>query len=65
MSLVRQRLLFVDDEPGIRQTLPVILRKYGFAVTFTAKVSEAIEVPFADATPLCACPERLLLLIGI
>ncbi len=51
MSLVRQRLLFVDDEPGIRQTLPVILRKYGFAVTVTATVSEAIEVPFADATP--------------
>lgn len=38
-----KRLLFVDDEPGIRETLPVILRRRGFAVTVAATVSEALE----------------------
>lgn len=42
MSLVRKRLLFVDDELGIRQTLPLILGKYGFTVTVAATVNEAI-----------------------
>ena len=51
MSLVRKRLLFVDDEPGIRHTLPVILRRYGFTVTVAATVEEAlteIEASFYD-----------------
>lgn len=39
----KRRLLFVDDEPGIRATLPVILRRYGFVVTVAGKVSEALE----------------------
>jgi DNA-binding NtrC family response regulator len=38
-----RRLLFVDDEPGIRGTLPVILRRYGFTVTVAGKLSEALE----------------------
>lgn len=38
-----KRLLFVDDEPGIRETLPVILRRYGFEVTVAGKLSEALE----------------------
>jgi DNA-binding response OmpR family regulator len=33
----------VDDEPAIRKTLPVILRKYGFEVTVAGKLSEAFE----------------------
>jgi CheY-like chemotaxis protein len=36
------RLLFVDDEPSIRLTLPPILRERGFAVTDAASVSEAL-----------------------
>jgi DNA-binding NtrC family response regulator len=59
MSLVRKRLLFVDDEPGIRQTLPVILRKYGLAVTVTASVSEAIEEITKQSFDLLLCDLNL------
>jgi DNA-binding response OmpR family regulator len=38
-----KRVLFVDDEPNIRATLPVILRRYGFTVTTAATVKHAIE----------------------
>jgi len=37
------RILFVDDEPGIRLTLPQILRQHGYAVTAVASVAEAIQ----------------------
>ena len=37
------RLLFVDDEPAIRLTLPVILTQEGFEVTAAASVPEALE----------------------
>lgn len=37
-----KRLLFVDDERGIRETLPPILRRYGFTVTVAASVPEAL-----------------------
>lgn len=43
MKPTSKRLLFVDDEPGIRSTLPVILRKYGFVVTVAATVDEALD----------------------
>lgn len=43
MTPTRKRLLFVDDESGIRATLPVILRRYGFTVTVAATVAEALE----------------------
>jgi DNA-binding response OmpR family regulator len=36
------RVLFVDDEPGIRETLPVILRGHGFDATSVATVAEAL-----------------------
>ena len=42
-NLARKRLLFVDDEPAIRATLPVILRRYGFTVTAAATVAEGIQ----------------------
>jgi CheY-like chemotaxis protein len=42
-KLTSKRLLFVDDEPGIRETLAIILRRYGFAVTLAATVSEALN----------------------
>jgi len=37
------RVLFVDDEPGIRQTLPAILRMHGFEVTSAGTVSDALS----------------------
>lgn len=40
---ILKRLLFVDDEPNIRATLPIILRRYGFTVTVAATASEALE----------------------
>ena len=39
---VRKRILFVDDEVGIRLTLPRILAKHGFDVTVVASVADAI-----------------------
>lgn len=38
----RPRLLFVDDDESIRQTLPLILTKEGFDCTTVGSVSEAI-----------------------
>jgi DNA-binding NtrC family response regulator len=37
------RVLFVDDEPGIRLTLPEILRQHGFSVTAVGTVNEALS----------------------
>jgi YesN/AraC family two-component response regulator len=37
------RILFVDDEAGIRKTLKVILEHHGFEVTTAATVPEALE----------------------
>ncbi|HEX4604456.1 MAG TPA: response regulator [Candidatus Angelobacter sp.] len=37
------RILFVDDEAGIRKTLTVILEQHGFDVTAAATVPEALE----------------------
>jgi ActR/RegA family two-component response regulator len=37
------RILFVDDEAGIRTTLKVILEQHGFDVTTAATVPEALE----------------------
>jgi DNA-binding response OmpR family regulator len=39
----RTRLLFVDDEPAIRLTLPAILTQEGFEVTAAASVPQALE----------------------
>jgi ActR/RegA family two-component response regulator len=36
------RILFVDDEPGIRLSLPAILRLHGFDVTSAGTVGEAL-----------------------
>jgi DNA-binding NtrC family response regulator len=43
VGLIRKRILFVDDEPSIRATLAVILRRYGFIVTVASTVAEAVE----------------------
>ncbi len=39
----RPRVLFVDDEPSIRMTLPVILELHGYEVTVCATVTEALQ----------------------
>jgi len=39
----RRRLLFVDDEEGIRTTLPAILERRGFEVRVAASVPEAFS----------------------
>lgn len=38
------KLLFVDDEAGIRLTLPLILEKEGYEVKTAASVGEAVEM---------------------
>jgi DNA-binding response OmpR family regulator len=43
VGLIHKRILFVDDEPSIRATLAVILRRYGFMVTVAATVAEALQ----------------------
>jgi DNA-binding response OmpR family regulator len=43
VGLIHKRILFVDDEPSIRATLAVILRRYGFMVTVASTVAEAFE----------------------
>jgi YesN/AraC family two-component response regulator len=40
---MKKRLLFVDDEEGIRLTLPAILESEGFEVTIAGSVPEAIQ----------------------
>jgi DNA-binding NtrC family response regulator len=37
-------ILFVDDEPGIRMTLPAILSGFGFDLTVAASVPEALAL---------------------
>lgn len=39
----RKKILFVDDEASIRETLPAVLRWNGFDVTVTATVSDALR----------------------
>ena len=36
------RVLFVDDEPGIRLTMPQVLQQHGFQVTAVGTVNEAL-----------------------
>jgi DNA-binding NtrC family response regulator len=38
----RKRVLFVDDEPSIRLTLPQVLQEYGFEVKTAASVADAL-----------------------
>lgn len=40
--MAKPKLLFVDDEPSIRLTLPTILGMHGFEVTTCASVGEAL-----------------------
>ena len=44
MQSIKTRVLFVDDEAGIRLTLPAILEHEGFVVSVAASVPEALEI---------------------
>lgn len=44
----RTKILFVDDEPSIRLTLPVILEQHGFEVTVAGTVTDALRAIFAE-----------------
>lgn len=55
MGLIHKRILFVDDEPAIRATLAVILRRYGFTVTVAATVAQALEQIKAQEFDLLLC----------
>jgi DNA-binding NtrC family response regulator len=51
----QRRLLFVDDERSIRETLSVILLRYGFTVTVAATVTEALQKIEAQEFDLLLC----------
>ncbi len=40
----KKRILFVDDEPSLRMTIPAILAMHGYEVTAAATVPEALEI---------------------
>lgn len=44
MEKRKTRILFADDEPGIRMTLPLILTQEGFEVSVAATVAEALAI---------------------
>jgi DNA-binding NtrC family response regulator len=55
VSLIRKRLLFVDDERGIRETLSLILLRNGFTVTLAANVQQALKQIEAQEFDLLLC----------
>jgi DNA-binding NtrC family response regulator len=56
VKLTGKRLLFVDDERGIRETLAIILLRCGFTVTLFATVKEAPEKIQAQEFDTCCFP---------
>jgi two-component system, NtrC family, response regulator HydG len=55
MSLIRKRLLFVDDQRGIRETLSLILLRHGFTVTLAATIQQALQQIEAQEFDLLLC----------
>jgi CheY-like chemotaxis protein len=55
MILAGKRLLFVDDERGIRETLSLILLRYGFTVTLAATVEQALAQIIAQQFDILLC----------
>jgi DNA-binding response OmpR family regulator len=45
----------VDDEPGIRATLPLVLERHGFHVSAAATVQEALELIRTAGFDLLIC----------
>ncbi|MBI2679018.1 MAG: response regulator [Candidatus Koribacter versatilis] len=46
---MKTRVLFVDDEPGIRATLPAVLEMHDFEVTTASNVPAALELIHKEA----------------
>jgi DNA-binding response OmpR family regulator len=55
MGPIRKRLLFVDDERGIRETLSLILLRNGFTVTLAETVQQALQQIEAQEFDLLLC----------
>jgi DNA-binding NtrC family response regulator len=55
MKLAGKRLLFVDDERGIRETLSLILLRYGFTVTLASTIEQARAQIKAQKFDLLLC----------
>jgi two-component system, NtrC family, response regulator HydG len=55
MILAGKRLLFVDDDRGIRETLSLILLRYGFTVTLAATVEQALAQIKAQQFDILLC----------
>src|SRR5690349_11454644 len=55
MKFIHKRLLFVDDEPAIRKTVPLILRRYGYSVAVAGTVHEALELIQSQTFNLLLC----------
>jgi DNA-binding NtrC family response regulator len=55
MGPIRKRLLFVDDERGIRETLSLILLRNGFTVTLAETVKQALQQIEAQEFDLLLC----------
>jgi ActR/RegA family two-component response regulator len=50
-----KRLLFVDDEPNIRLTLPPLIEQYGFKVKSAGSVAEALGLIKSDKFDALLC----------
>jgi DNA-binding NtrC family response regulator len=50
-----KRVLFVDDEPSIRETLPLILQQQGYLVSVAATVAEAVEAVRSHTFDVLIC----------
>jgi DNA-binding NtrC family response regulator len=59
MTSLRKRVLFVDDERGIRETLSLILLRHGFTVTVAENVQQAVQQIEAQDFDLLLCDLNL------
>jgi DNA-binding NtrC family response regulator len=50
-----KRVLFVDDEPSIRETLPLILQRQGYVVSVAATVAAAVDAVRSHAFDVLIC----------
>src|SRR6266702_2064143 len=59
LSSVVKRVLVVDDEPGLRQSLGLLLSDAGYAVTAESDGRKALERALAEAFDLVLCDVRM------
>jgi two-component system, NtrC family, response regulator AtoC len=56
---LNRRVLVVDDEPGLRHTLTLILRDEGYTVTAASDGEEGLRMAQAEAPQLVLCDVRM------